>query len=278
MLIFPPSMKDGDADRPVIIFKTISRGTENDSHIVFPIPQQIQFGDSAAYGNTELGFGGSLILTAGRSSSVTDALSNAGTQSSNSMPKDLRSLAGLLGSRVLSGESKAAVGIATGTTLNRNIVTEFTGVGTRQYGFQFKLVSASAQESKVIKEIVESFRFGLYPVGNSLQLLYPPTWTINFMKGGKQIEYLPKIFETYLQSMSTVYNSTTDLFHPDGSPVETDIQLSFVESRALTRDDIESLQKKPFDPSNRISNVTNAAAVREAAKTAEDRAEQILNP
>ena len=247
MLIFPPSLQEHDKDRPVIVFKTISKNeAKNDSHIVFPIPQAIQFSDSAAYGNADLGFGGAMILNAGLSNSSPAAASNVLNQVRNSLPGDMKSLAGLLGSQILKGDSRQAVGIATGTTLNKNIVTEFTGVSTRQFGFQFKLMSGSVQESNVIREIVDTLRRGIYPEGNSLQLKYPPTWTINFMKGGEQIKYLPKIFEVYLTTMSTSYNASANLFHEDGSPIETDIQLSFTESRVLTLDDVKSLETREY--------------------------------
>ena len=266
MLIFPPTLEDGDRNRPVIVFKTIVKGeTKNDSHIVFPIPQALQFSDSAAYGNPELGFTGSLILNAAKSSSVGAAFDNAVNQAQAAVPSDLKSLAGLIGGRVLSGENRAAVGVATGTTNNKNIVTEFSGVGTRQFSFQFKLISSSLKESQVIRDIIDTFRSGLYPEGNSLQLKYPPTWTINFIKGGQQIEYIPKIFETYLTTMSTSYNNSMNLFHEDGSPVEVDIQITFMESRVLTLADIKALQKNPYKDGDffrafdRISELSDAA-------------------
>ncbi len=270
MLIFPPTMVDGDADRPVIVFKVISKNeAKNDTHIIFPIPQALQFSDSAAYGNSELGFTGAMILNAGKSSGVSDAFNNVVNQAQASVPADLKSLAGMLGSNVLRGENRSAVGVATGTTLNKNIVTEFSGVGTRQFSFQFKLISGSARESRVIRDIVDTFRNGLYPEGNSLQLKYPPTWTINFMKGGKEIDYIPKIFETYLTTMSSSYNNSMNLFHEDGSPVEVDIQITFMESRVLTLADIKALQKDPYKESDFFRAFHRAKEIADEAKKIE---------
>lgn len=247
MLIFPPSITKDDANRPVIIFRNTVSTAKTDEHIVFPIPQSLQFGDSASYNNTELGFSGSMIVSGGRSQTVNDAFMNVVNQAQSVVPKDMRSLAGLLGAKFTSGTTNAAIGVATGTTLNKNIVTEFSGVGTRQFSFQFKLIATSKKESTLIKDICDTFRLGLYPEGNSLQLKYPPTWYINFKKGGTDISYIPKIFETYLTSMSTSYNNSMNLFHADGSPVEIDLQLSFTESRALTKADIKSLVERPFE-------------------------------
>ena len=253
MLIFPNSIKD-DADRPTIIFKSISSTTRNDTHIVLPIPQSLQFSDSAAYNNSELGFGGAMVLNAARSDSTAGAIQGSLTAAVAAVPKDLKTLAGFAGTKLLSGELRSAVGVATGTTLNKNIVTEFTGVATRQYSYAFKLISGSAQESKTVKDIVNTLRTGLYPEGSALQLTYPPTWNINFMKSGLDIEYLPNIFECYLTTMSASYNSSMNLFHDDGSPAECDIQMTFMETRALTLDDIKRLEESPFKPSNSALN------------------------
>jgi hypothetical protein len=210
--------------------------------------QSLQFNDAATYDNTPLDFGGSVILNGltHREQTVSDSSSSIGSQLRSAIPNSLREAVGLVGSLVLPRQSAAAVGIATRTSLNKNIVTEFNGVGTRQFSFQFKLMTVSVEEAKIIKKICEVFRANLYPTGNSLQLSYPPTWYINFKKDGKDISYIPKIFECYLSNISTVYNASSNLWHPDGSPVETDLQISFVESRALTQHDIKTLVDRPF--------------------------------
>ena len=42
----------------------------------------------------------------------------------------------------------------------------------------------------------------------------------------------------YLRTISTVYNPTTPVLHPDGSPTEVDLNLSFTEYKPLSRYDI----------------------------------------
>jgi hypothetical protein len=246
MIIYPPSIINDDTNRPVIIFRNKVSTADTDKHIVFPIPQSLQFGDSATYNNSELDFLGSVVLNGGRQQSVGEATTAVLNQVKAGIPNTFKELAGALGSTFTKGNVQSAIGVATGTTRNKNIVTEFSGVGTRQFSFQFKLMATSQQESNIIKEIVDIFRLGLYPTGNSFQLNYPPTWYINFKKGGRDIPYIPKIFETYLTGMSTSYNSSMNLFHADGSPVEIDLQLTFMESRALTKGDVQSLIEKPF--------------------------------
>lgn len=282
MIIFPTSISNNVKDRPVIMFKSKKSAARNADYIVLPIPQSLQFSDSAAYNNAELGFGGAMILNAGKSSSVGDAVSNVITQGRNSIPSNVKSLVGLLGSTMLHGSYHSAISDATKTTLNKNIVTDFSGISTRQFSFQFKLIASSAEESNIIKNIVDIFREGLYPEGNALQLMFPPTWYINFKKNGKDIEHIPKIFESYLTNLSTSYNSGMNLFHEDGSPVEIDLQLSFLESRALTLADIQSLKERPFKEGDfsRAFLLTDSikAAARAADKVAADAANNAGNP
>lgn len=274
MLIYPPTLKEGDSDRPVIVFKNNTNLAQNDTHIAFPIPSGIQFADSASYNNTELDFLGSVILNAGRtgaSDGLGAAIQGAGNQLLSAVPKDLVALAKVVGAS-LPGKLDNAAGIAARVMFNKNIVTEFTGMGTRRFGFSFKLISRTREESDLIKEIVNTFRLGLYPPGDSLQLQYPPTWYINFLKDGREIEYIPKIFESYLESVNTTYNGNINLFHADGSPSECDIQLSFVESRSLTREDIEKLIRVPFEKGDferQVINEAQAAKLIAAAKKKE---------
>lgn len=268
MTIFPPSIQN-DTERPIIVFKNISNLAKNDEHIVFPIPQSIQFTDSAAYNNSELGFTGTTLLNSLNSMGTASPIKSMLDASAAKLPKDLKSLAGLAGSKLLgAGELRSAIGIATGTTLNKNVVTEFSGVATRQFGFQFKLISASEQEANTVRNIINLFRLGLYPKGTSLQLQYPPTWYIDFLRGDENITHIPKIFETYLTTMSTSYNSSMNLFHKDGSPVETDLQLTFIESRALTHKDVESLIERPFEQGDFLRDLVDNEGAFNVATTA----------
>lgn len=247
MLIYPPNMLDKTEDRPVITFRTSTSDAGLDDWIALPLPSSIQFGDSISYGQADIGMTGGMIVNAGRSQSVEAAVA--------SVPKaleainnnsSLKSAVGLLGSAV-GGEYGTAISIASGTTLNKNLVTEFTGVGIRSFTFSFKLVSTSRLETETIRKMIHMFRSGAYPEGDLLQLRYPTNWYINFKQNGKDIEWIPKIFETFLTSVNTNYNASgSNMFHPDGSPVDTELQLSFIETRALLKSDITRLNDHPY--------------------------------
>jgi hypothetical protein len=110
-------------------------------------------------------------------------------------------------------------------------------------------VARSAEDSDVISSIVDLFRENMYPEGsqNNLILEYPGTWYISFLRAASGSEqrnvWIPAIYESYLTSFSSTYNSTSNMFHEDDSPVEVDIAMSFQEVKALNRGQIEALNQ-----------------------------------
>ena len=126
-----------------------------------------------------------------------------------------------------------------------NTNTAFQNSNIRQFQFSFKMMPRDEKEAKTITEIVKRFRQNMYPMGNDLILTYPPIWNIKFYDGAQSAENtkLPAIYGCYLIGMSAVYNSSGNMFHADGHPVETDVQLTFEETRALTLSDIIKLSE-----------------------------------
>lgn len=261
VMYFPNDLLN--AKRPIMSMKcNKSRQNINDSFWIYlPMPQSLQFSDSASYNDSELGMAGMATGALGAASS--GGMSGAGNYVANALKGAIPNSVGELGQLVaqmapLPDEVKSAVSIGLGTTLNKNITTEFTGMATRRFAFQLKFMSKSQSESQTIRNICRAFRIGLYAEGNSLQLQYPPTWSINFLHGtGSNLEYVPKIYECYLDTMSATYNSSTNLWFEDGAPLECDLNLTFIETRALTAADIKDLDDAPFE-SLRERNIDTA--------------------
>lgn len=247
-------------DRPIIMFTCAGRDNVGPQYIGFPIPQGLEFSDGASYDDASLGYAGAALSGTIRTAQNTADAQNLATSASklstiNSLKDAFRNsgatdpASDIVAGLNLFGASdniKSATGIAMKATVNRHIVTEFTGVGTRNFGFKFKLIASSKQESDIIRNICNSFRNGLYPDANMLALKYPPTWTIRFMMNDTDIAYLPKIWECYLTSLNVSYNGSGNLWHIDGSPIECDISVSFKETRALRHQDIRQLEDTPF--------------------------------
>jgi hypothetical protein len=250
-LYFPDDLRSGSRPLMQMICNT-ARNNYNDSFMVYlPVPLNLQFADAATYNDTELGAAGGMVagLASAANSGGTAGASNYLSNLKGNIPNSLSGLTQLAASAMpqLGDSVKSAVSIGLGTTLNKNITTEFTGMGTRRYSFAFKFMAKSQNESEMIRNISRAFRIGLYAEGNSLQLKYPPTWSIYFLDGtGADLEYIPKIYECYLETVNVSYNQTANIWFSDGAPLECDLSLTFIETRSLTASDIKSLDDAPF--------------------------------
>jgi len=277
-------MKCGKPNVPKVSSTSVGQSAGiNPIEIYVPIPVGLTFDDGASYNDAELNIFGGLAMNAARNISAgtaaggldgalkgalktgQDALGSVGT-------RDI--VAGVIKAASIGGvdsEITSGVAIGMGTTLNKNVVTEFTGVGTRNFSFTFKFVSKSEEETLVIKNIIETFRSNLYPIGNFISLQYPPTWNIQFLNGvsGDDIPYLPKIFECYLKGLSSNFNPSANVWRRGGSPIETDVTVQFIESRALTYEDIKSLEARAFQEGDfaRLYGGGNEKAIRDIIKS-----------
>lgn len=228
MLQYPSTLQS--TAHPAIRFSSSSGES-----VYLPVPSSLEFADNAVYNDAELGYKGKKTLDTfasnsgggggllGRASSlVKGIIGGAASDMIESAPQ----------------ATSAAMGIATGNALNKNITSEFTGVGTRGFNFTFNMMPYSQADAASIKSIVFAFRSGLYPDGNDFALKYPPKWKISFINCG---EYIPKIAECYLEDVRTTYNSSTNMWRSDGAPLETQIALTFKEIKALTLKEIREL-------------------------------------
>lgn len=136
-----------------------------------------------------------------------------------------------------------AIALATQTTLNPNTRTLFQSVPIRQFSFSFSLIATSPDEAKVIEEIIKAFRTELYPekivaAGIDYAYRFPRRFLIKAAYNNREwpgIKFLP----CYLQNFQAVYNPNSMGFHRDGEWSEVQITMSFSESRALSKQDIQ---------------------------------------
>lgn len=197
--------------------------------ISLPMPLNVQYQDQAQYGEVNLSAAEAQAIS-GNSAGGTIAGGLSGKA------KDvLRSLF------TTTGVTRAA-GIKLGLQFNENITTEFKQMGTRRFAFAYKFMPRSAEEAQQIRNAQYAFQLRSYPTietGLDFSVLkYPPKWKINFRN-----TEMPGIFETcYLETVSFSVNPSQHMWHPDGQPGEMDLQISFIEARALTGEDISDLQ------------------------------------
>lgn len=262
-LVFPQLLVK--AARPVL---RISQQEGVGHRVTFPCPTGIAFNNSATYDDADLGVLGANTLNAiqtakesGLGTGISDLVKGLGKAAKN-VGKDATG-ASALAAELLNGTQGRAIGIGGRALLNKNVTTEFTGVTTRNFSFQYKLVPSNAQEAKDIADIVRIFQRELYPAkasgGNGEVLRYPCRWKLEFLTSinGERLLGVPAIAECYMDSFSATINGS-NAWHVDKYPVETDIAFGFKEFRALTAEDLDSLNLQgTISFSSQTSSVTS---------------------
>lgn len=234
LYVFPQELRDTSNQWAFMSFcatDSVADGATS-STVFLPVPQNLAFNGSAKYDDIELG---ALGLTGGSNFSAGD------------LPTP-----GVAVGAIAAGVKYAALAVpgasekidyASKTVANKNTRTAFKGMDTRKFTFSFKMIGRSVEDSRVIKNINDLFLEKMYPEGNGVILAYPPIWRLQFFNGdGNRNDKIPGISESYLRDVSSTYNSSTNIFHEDGSPFEVDMQLTFEETRPLRRSDIIRLR------------------------------------
>lgn len=258
-LMYPLELRSQES-RPCIEFTAFdtSSGSVVQKTIWFPCPAGIAISDSATYNSIDLGaLGGAAgdILNSAKEGAAgaegnLNKVVGAGKGATGAIGRQMGGIgevtanAGQMAAGAMGQGDKAA--FYRKKIMNPNTNTSFDGNAIRSFSFGFKMIARSEAEAKVIQRICSLFQKYVYADSNgntqNLTLRYPPVWRIRFLNGQKNENmYIPKIYSCYLTTVSATYNSTSATFHADGSPLEVDVAITYQETRALTRHDIETL-------------------------------------
>jgi len=150
-----------------------------------------------------------------------------------------------------------AVSRATGQILNPHKAVVYQGPGGfRTFSYTFVMVPKSADEAKIIFEIVKFFKRRMHPgtgasggINNpsSVTLTYPDEFEIKYNVNRKEVDGsdstkpLFKIHNCFMESFAADYTTSgTVSFMDDKQPVTTTISMSFKETQLLTKADIDA--------------------------------------
>lgn len=226
LYVYPEALREkADSLRgfPHVSFEMIKRAMPEAVKIHLYVPSGFTLPDGASYGTINL-----------------NVLGSTQEEVSETNEEDLAALkaGALLDSAGLGALSPAAQkqAIEQGIALNPNTAVQFDTVNLRTFDFSFKMVAESSQEAQQIFRIENLFRKALYPTKQGALLVYPPTFKIKFLHGDQENPYMPRIMESYLVGLNTVYNAGSNMYHADGSPSEVDVTLSFQETELITRE------------------------------------------
>jgi len=252
IVAFPQELR-GNSNLPFIMFSAI----DTEFSCSLPLPPGITFSDSASYSTIDLGLIGTAVVDSiGKLNQAAAAGGSGNLAGLTGLVNNLRRTAGEMnGGAAASIAARKIPGLPEGTAdqidfANKQVIapntnTNFKNMGIRNFAFVFKLIPFSQEDSENIKSIINGFRKYIYPEGDQTVLKYPPKWKIQFYNAEGAINtYIPAIYETYLKSFSTTYNASTNMFHKDGSPIEIDVNLAFDETKALTRKEIEDMERE----------------------------------
>jgi len=118
----------------------------------------------------------------------------------------------------------------------------FQGVGFRSHQFTYKFIARNQDESDVIKNIINTFKFFMLPSfagGSSLAFNYPDEFEIKFAE--EISPYLYDIGTCVLKDVSVNYNGEGIplFFENSGAPVSIELSLSFQETQIYTKERLE---------------------------------------
>ena len=273
-LLYPLVLR-GQPNVNIIEFKAFENRGDGvkQHHIWFPCPANIAINDSATYNTIDLGAlgGGAAAAIAGAlksGSGVGGMASGIGDQISAAKSSFKDGELGAAATQMLpfGDQVSGAAKLAGRTLLNPNTNTTFSGNSLRSFTFAFKMIAHSADEAEMIRKIHSKFRSFVYADSRSnaqnLILAFPPTWTIRFLDGNlHENKFIPKIYSCYLVSIESSFNSTTNMFHRDGAPLEVDVSMSYQETRTLTRTDIDGLEEGSLGINRGIDPETGAPSI-----------------
>ena len=231
------------------------RNRANTTTVFLPLPENFSLSDSADY---EENFEKNQLMNVltGAVNFIQD-LGSGGLQGANrdSVIADAAATGLMLGvPEFLGGGRIDEIAFQQGAAVNNGERTKFKRNNTRSFDFSFKLSPRNDDEAKLIKDIINVFRTYTYASlgSNSLALNYPPEFLVQFIYKGQESEYMPLLFPALCKGIKVDYNPDTKaVFNSegvgDGSPISYGLDIGFVETKKLIREEIIQLEHQVND-------------------------------
>jgi len=150
---------------------------------------------------------------------------------------------GALGSNV---SARSVISRSTGQILNNNLELLFQGVNLRSFPFSITFSPRGPEESKVVKDIIRSFKMSMAPKagefdGSASQGIFlksPDVFQLRYMKDDVDHPFLNAFKLCALTGMSVNYtNAGTYTTYEDGTPVNIRMNLTFKELNPIYHED-----------------------------------------
>jgi hypothetical protein len=141
-----------------------------------------------------------------------------------------------------------------GVIINPNVEVIFDSPELREFSLKFKLTPHGTEEAEVISGIFKTFKRAMLPRYNAIGITknnkkiaggntigVPYMCRVNFMMGSDLHPYLPQYKTCAITAVSA--NFTPDgayATYEDGSPVATELTVSFIETKLIFSEEIQN--------------------------------------
>ena len=229
------------ANKPTKIFThTRAPTTRTDMVIALYMPATVEVTYNSAYEDKEIGLLGkaaSNIIAAENKVQATSTEFKEGT------PEVARNTADTFASG-----TKALDFARTGKVTTDRMELIFNGVAKRSFNYNFKFIPKSMEEAKMVREIINIFKFHMLPEvegdqGKSRVFVTPDVFDIEYhwVGKGEHNSYLNKVSTCVLENLNVKYGGARYSAHvPDDTgdtpPVESEMSLSFKELEIITKE------------------------------------------
>jgi len=262
------------------IFLVKNRGIGNKQnifrYIALPIPEQLDDTVNVSYNSSSFGAVGAAVVGTARgfiNSISGDNLKETGEVLTNSLKRGLSSFNKELSYKVAAGlalkgspQIKAAINQSALTIENPFMSSTFSGVGFREFSFNFNLVPKNSNDSTALKNIIQAFKASMMPIDKLLierskndllvqntgvqkmpdlfDITFYPTTNFSNKNSSKN---LPKIRDAVLTKFEVNHSTETStpvFYEETNAPATTSISLSFKETVVYTRERCEEDYKE----------------------------------
>lgn len=159
------------------------------------------------------------------------------SQAQGLVPNKVRAV---LGSDI-GNQAAAAVQQSGGFAINPHLGLLFKGVNIRApHVLVYRFAPKNANESQIIKTIIQELKYRMHPNTNEFQFSYPDLCDIKIHRpAGMDDDELYKFKACFLESMVVNYapNGTPTFFAGTRQPTEIEVSMVFKETEIFTRDD-----------------------------------------
>ena len=153
----------------------------------------------------------------------------------------------LVGSKVNIGSAGTVLLKGQGYAVNPQVQMIYQGVSLREFQLSFVFTPKSADDSRQIDSIIKMFKFHSLPSlqsgsqtsTDSMFLIAPSIFNVNFKINNNENKYLPKYGDCVLENIDVNYAPNGFAAFDSGAPVQTTLTLNFKETEILDRQKIQ---------------------------------------